>query len=243
METIAYGVGGGQQVGAGFTTTSNYNAMLWMGTAASAIDLNPVGFSSSRAFGTNGMQQVGVGSEPGNPVHALIWSGTAESAVDLNPAGALFSVAYGISGNQEVGSADDQAYLWNGTAASAVDLGPTSFPFITASAAFATDGTQQVGYAADNEDGPYIAFIWSGTAASAIDLQSLLPGGDGAGWESVADSIDASGNVYGIAEGTYNGFSGDFAVEWSPVPEPASFTLLAAGAVGLLVRRRRRPIF
>ena len=243
--TIAYGVGGGQQVGVGITATT-VDALLWTGTAVSAIDLNPVGFRTSLAIGTNGMQQVGKGSgsATGNQNHALLWSGTAESAVDLNPAGALSSVAYGISGNQEVGSANDQAYLWNGTAASAVDLGPTSFPFITASAAFATDGTQQVGYASDNEGGPYEAFIWSGTAASAMDLQSLLPG-DSAEWESVADSIDASGNVYGIAEGTYNGFTGNFAVEWSPRPRtrlahpPGRRRCRAAGAAQAEANLRR----
>lgn len=74
-----------------------------------------------------------------------------------------------------------------------------------------------------------------------LDLQGLLPLGvppyDWLG--SFANTIDAEGNIFGYADGTYNGTSGFFAVEWSPVPEPASLSILTVGAVGLMVRRRR----
>ena len=248
--TFAYGVGDDQQVGFGnpIAASTTFHALLWTGTAASAVDLNPTdlpGITYSRANATDGTQQVGFGAPtpegPNN--HALLWSGTAGSAVDLNPAGVLDSIASGICGIQEVGSAGGQAYLWYGTAASAVDLNPTDvqigFRDFTSSGAFGTNGTHQVGYASDNEDGPYEAFVWLGTAASVIDLHPLLPE-TGAWMDSVADSIDASGNIYGIADGTYNGVTGNFAVEWSPVPEPGSFTLLAATTAGLLLRRKRR---
>ena len=60
------------------------------------------------------------------------------------------------------------------------------------------------------------AFMWSGTADSAVDLSPLLPF---SAVDSHAYSIDAHGNVFGVASdlnGTVH------AVEWSPVPEPST---------------------
>src|SRR5215510_12484109 len=45
------GISGGQQVGLGFEIDiGSGHALLWSGTAASAVDLNPVGFTSSYAY-------------------------------------------------------------------------------------------------------------------------------------------------------------------------------------------------
>jgi len=83
--SFAYAVSGGQEVGSGtlINTPSDVHALLWTGTAASAVDLNPAGYSSSIAYGTNGRQQVGFASAPAMDTHALLWSGTAGSAIDL----------------------------------------------------------------------------------------------------------------------------------------------------------------
>src|SRR5262249_20872566 len=75
------------------------------------------------------------------------------------------------------------------------------------------------------------ALAWSGTADSVVDLQELLPPGY---TFSRAYSIDQSGNIFGIATAV----DGTHAVEWVPVPEPASFVLLWIGAGGLLCWRR-----
>jgi hypothetical protein len=63
---------------------SDVHAILWNGTAASYVDLNPVGFIRSYALGTNGTQQVGWGlvTDTGSS-QALLWSGTADSCVNL----------------------------------------------------------------------------------------------------------------------------------------------------------------
>jgi hypothetical protein len=251
----AYGISanGSQQVGVGSGSGTGFesHALLWSQTAASAVDLNPTnltGFTSSSAIGTNGSQQVGLGSGSGTGGnnHALLWSGSAGTAVDLNPTvltGYTSSMAYGISanGSQEVGEGTGSgtgnkahALLWFGTAASAVDLNPTDLSGFTASYANATNGTFQVGYGSIGSDTH--ALLWAGTAASAIDLQTLLPS-TGSWLLSEAYTIDSSGNIYGDAYGTYQSNTGYFAVEWTAVPEPASFSVFAVG--GLLALRRR----
>jgi hypothetical protein len=117
--------------GSGAATGSYEHALLWSGTAASAVDLNPSGLRHSWAYGVSGSQQVGYGegAATGNYDHALLWSGTATSAVDLNPGGFDNSLAYGTNGSQQVGygygaatGGNLHALLWSGTAGSALDL-------------------------------------------------------------------------------------------------------------------------
>ncbi|MGD1277616.1 MAG: PEP-CTERM sorting domain-containing protein [Tepidisphaeraceae bacterium] len=239
----------GQTVGYGTSASNNSHALLWSGTAASAVDLQPTnlsGYDQSYALGTNGTQQVGygAGSGTGYNAHALLWSGTAGSAVDLNPtklAGFTASYALGTSGTQQVGDGYDSgasnwhALLWSGTADSAVDLQPTNLTGFTQSQANGTNGIQQVGYG----DGQ--ALLWFGTADSAVDLQLLLPA-TGTWTGSIAYTIDAAGNVYGTADGAFNGVTGTFAVEWSPVPEPTAVSLVVIAGIGMLARRRRNEV-
>src|SRR5262249_51238248 len=106
-------------------------ATLWLGSAASAVLLNPTGFSTSTALGIAGTQQVGWGlNTTANADHALLWSGTASSAVDLNPtnlSGFTQSYANGTNGAQQVGQgigtgSTYRAMLWSGSASSAVNL-------------------------------------------------------------------------------------------------------------------------
>jgi hypothetical protein len=253
--SVAQGIGGNQQVGFGYrqAPVSSTHALLWSGTANSAVDLNPTnlsGFVVSQAYGTDGSRQVGQGSgsSTGNQYHALLWSGTAASAVDLQPTdltGFTSSTAQGIKGAQQVGSASGPAagngfhpMLWFGTAGSAIDLQPTNLPGLLYSDAMDTNGLQQAGYALLSGTGGYRALVWSGTADSAVNLQNSLPL-TGSWEQSLAFSIDTAGNTFGMATGTFNGIYNNYAIEWSPVPEPSSVLLLAIGTPVLLRRRRK----
>jgi hypothetical protein len=253
LSSWALNTNGTEQVGYGLTSGDADHAILWTGTANSAVDLNPstVGFVSSAAqdVSPDGSQEVGSGAlTSGGNMHALLWNGTANSAVDLNPAGFNTSTALGTSGSQQVGVAGVYSYtphaiVWNGTAASAVDLNPTSLGF-DESEALSTNGVDQVGYGiivgTNSATTLYEATWWSGTAASAVNLQSLLPA-SGTWLTSEATEIDAAGNVFGVAQGTYNGVDDIYAVEWSPVtvPEPGSLGLLVLLGSGFMARLRR----
>jgi hypothetical protein len=217
-QSIAYGTARAQQVGSGVgpaTDDPNEHALLWEGTAASAIDLHPAGFTTTFAQATDGQQQVGAGAIAGH-FHALLWTGTADSAVDLGASGGGISftdsVAYGVGGGQQVGYlqfgplSEQRAALWNGTADSVVDLRPNDSK---TAYAFATNGRIQVGQTQSLPPEFFIhARLWKGTADSAVDLHALLPAGF---TNSTAYSIDAAGNIYGIAVDE-NGAK--HAVEW-----------------------------
>jgi len=159
-----------QQVGYGSYLASggNYHALLWNGSAASYIDLNPSGFDWSFAQGINATQQVGSGRAPGAGFdQALLWSGSAASYVDLNPSGCYASSANSTNGTQQVGSGYgeatgdcDHALLWNGSADSFVDLHQFLSSDFISSQAFGIAGNGNiVGYARDSS-GYNHAILW-----------------------------------------------------------------------------------
>ena len=81
------------------------HAVIWTGTAASMVDVNPSGFTFSEALATNGSVQVGYGSSTGGNYHALLWTGTAASGIDLNavlPATFTTSEATAVDSNGNV---------------------------------------------------------------------------------------------------------------------------------------------
>ncbi len=170
-QSYAFGTNGIQQVGYGKVSYPDGpdRALLWSGSAASAVDLTPSGFYRSRALGVSGGQQVGSGHLNGyGPMHALLWSGSAASAVDLNPSGFDESEAYGTNGTEQVGfgypawSQFGHALIWSGTADSVVDLNqflPSSWSSSTYAVAKSIDAQGNiVGYASDM--GVSHAILW-----------------------------------------------------------------------------------
>ncbi|HTQ11829.1 MAG TPA: PKD domain-containing protein [Fimbriimonadaceae bacterium] len=222
-----YGVGQGMQVGYAEMTTSSmpffsYHPFLWMGSAASAVDLWPglPGATHGVAAGCGGNQEVGwmVFNDAMHPFfsqrsHAFLWTGSAASALDLHPAsGFTASAATGTDGSQQVGygvdsSAMMHALLWFGNAASVVDLTPDG---ATGARAYACGNGFQVGYVTTAGGGQHAA-LWNGSAESFVDLDANSSSGF---TNSVATGIDANGNIVGY---TNFGLYGAVAVMWAPV--------------------------
>ena len=179
--------------------SSNY-ALLWSGTAASAVNLNPAGFSSSHGMDLSGPHQVGfAGDNDLNMQHAILWSGTAASAIDLNPPGFDASYGWGIAGSQQVGSAEGpttnhhyHGMLWTSTAASGIDLNPSGF---LNSDIRKTNGHQQVGLA---WNGNVHVFVWTGTADERLPgLSYYMPNYSASSTDFYVANMDPSGNIVG----------------------------------------------
>jgi probable HAF family extracellular repeat protein len=154
------------------------HAFLWTGTAASAVDLNPSGFTFSFALGVADGQQVGAAAGPatGDNNHAFLWTGTAASAVDLTPSEFTSSQAVGVANGQQVGFADNDAILWTGTAASAVDLNAfLPAGFTDARARGIDENGDIVGWASGPATGGNDhAFLWEPATAAVPEPGSLL---------------------------------------------------------------------
>lgn len=208
---IPLAIGGDQQVGysdfsdsgGGFVTTRDIRATLWRGTAESYVDLDPttLGYSDeTRALDTDGIQQVGWGyfAFSPHPYKALMWRGTRQSVVDLSPANFELSFAQAVKKGVQVGYGQNydggsltqaEALVWMGTAASVVDLGEGILND--------TNGKQHVGEG-DGGTNFLHAFVWTGTNPARIDLHNFLP--QGVYVASVAQRIDAAGNIVGYAQ-------------------------------------------
>lgn len=169
--------------------------------------------------------------------------------VDLNPTGFVSSDAAAISGTSQVGEGYGpitggtdfdpvyHALLWHGTAQSAVDLTPPGFD---GSAAEGVSNAGQVGFgwnkAAGGSYNMAHALVWNGTAASAVDLHPFLSGLGLVFINSHAQAIADDGSMVGYATDTNNT---NHAILWTPVPEPATYTLLAL-AISIQFLRRSR---
>jgi hypothetical protein len=169
------GASSSTQVGFGYLPGEIHNhALMWTGSPASVVDLNPIGFTTSRAQAASNIYQVGFATGPttGPNFHAFMWSGSAETAVDLNPSGYEASFAVGISGANFVGygwkpGGKSHALLWNGNAQNVVDLHPSSGFFNTE--AVGVFGQNQVGFGTVSGSA-WRALLWSGSAESVVSL-------------------------------------------------------------------------
>ena len=148
--SIAYGVGGGVQVG--YVNKGQAVAVLWRGTRQSQVSLHPRNAVVSVANATDGARQVGYagfdirvrqeaakGNKDKRFTYAHVWTGTAASALNIHPyplnnlpgINLTQSYALGINGAWIVGYAGDEtkfgtpayshAIVWNGNLES-IDL-------------------------------------------------------------------------------------------------------------------------
>jgi hypothetical protein len=243
----AFAIGDGQQVGCGSFLVKGArgvlqpgpnHALLWQGTASSAIDLNTSsGFDSSCAFGVSGGNQVGTGTKGPNSL-AVLWLGTGKSATSLHPdKGFLQSGGTAISGTQQVGWGLTAAFiepgvvrlpisrfhalLWTGNKATVVDLHPVGGPFKDTQA-LGVGGGKQVGVGFDSRDGgsAQTALLWSGSAASAVSLNQFLPPGFVGARATAIDPT--TGIITGSATTSQLDPSAWHAVIWVPVAPAAA---------------------
>ena len=180
----AYAVQGAVQAGYAFSTTTNsYHAMLWYGTAASAVDLTPSGMSTAYATAASGSTSTtstahagsviesGCGMPVGMSVlHALLWHGTAASMVDLHPSTFTDSCARAALGNTQVGyghiSGALHALLWSGSANTAIDLQQYLPNTFNSSEAYAIDATGAIlGSATSTNPAAWHAVMWVPSAS------------------------------------------------------------------------------
>ena len=188
--SIVMAMAGNQQAGIGVPVLSadastGSHAVIWSGTAASVVDLQPSSLVSSAATCTNGFMQGGYGVVRAKtsgkvkttpPNHAVVWFGSASSMLDLHPANMAESKINGCDAAQEAGyvmplsPGFTHAAVWNRTSSTAVDLHP--FTGFDSSVAYGTANFQQVGYGVTVPllGGAGHALLWSGSAASVVDL-------------------------------------------------------------------------
>ena len=128
--SFAYGVSGESQVGWDIV---GGDALLWNGTAESAISLNPVGYGNSIAYDVLVANKL----EAGKLLQQLMHCCGAELQRVLSTSirtDFVWSTAFGISDGRQVGyggflagNSVSHALLWHGTAESVVDLHPPQF--------------------------------------------------------------------------------------------------------------------
>lgn len=182
----------GIQVGwaAGPQTGGRQVPVVWQGAADSAVALTiPFVNFGGQALATDGSQVVGYGTgldRDGTtlgPAQAIVWDAVTGTPVNLGDGGNP-SNAYGVGGGVQVGLLNKPtatAVLWRGSRQSQVSLHPKG---AVVSAASATDGVRQVGYAgfdirvrveavkgAKDQRFNY-AYVWTGSSASGLNIHA-----------------------------------------------------------------------
>jgi probable HAF family extracellular repeat protein len=224
----------GQVVGSSYTTEdAALHAFLYDGTMH---DLGSLGGTHSNGQGINADGHVtGTSQTTGDDVyHAFLYDGTMH---DLGTLGGTESGGSDINANGHVtgfsftsGNAARHAFLYDGTMRDLGTLGGTE-----SRGAGINAGGDVTGYSYTTGDASYHAFLYT-SSSGMLDLNSLID--PHSGWElSVAAAVNDAGQIvgYGIIGGRTHAFL------LTPVPEPATFTLLAL-CLPLLVGRNARRL-
>ncbi|MCE9557657.1 MAG: dockerin type I repeat-containing protein [Armatimonadetes bacterium] len=232
--TFGHSVNDGQQVGYVQMNAGGTLAALWLGTAGSFVDLNPVGVDGSYANGVANGFQVG-STYANNGSDAAMWNGSAASWVNLNPGTDYDSEALGVGDGQQVGrvwhdvDGGPHAALWSGTASSFVNLHPGGLHH---SEAFGVDEGMQCGHVFIDPEFDH-ASVWSGSAASWEDLHLYLDQDDYA--FSTARGIWRNGNTVFVVGDAYNTTTNNTeAILWTKQVDPASISGVVNSAGGKL---------
>ncbi|MGA3068322.1 MAG: hypothetical protein ABSF29_15865 [Tepidisphaeraceae bacterium] len=173
----AAGISGDQEVGSGVTAGGATHALLWTGTAASFVDLNPPEASYSEANANFGSFQGGLAVDNSDS-YAADWNGSASLNTDLDTLGQVLAmdgqnqVGYGgIPFGNAVNAAE-----WSGTAGSVTFL---TTPQRKTSYAFGVSGTQVVGVIGPPGGLlPSEPVLWTGGSVIDLSVAGYAPHGD-----------------------------------------------------------------
>ncbi len=118
-------LGGG---GSLYKNPAPYHATIWNGTAASALDLNPAGYTTSEIVGMIPGIQMGYVKRAGFGEEAALWRGTPESLHIIAPEGVISSKLYDSDGTRFVGFVRSTGWAsaaiwWGEDAATIEDIG------------------------------------------------------------------------------------------------------------------------
>lgn len=225
----ANSIAGGQQGGACGLNVDPYGvldqAVLWNGSAASAVNLTPPGSPGSSVSAVAGGVQVGWWWWPyqcwisgqWHTCHtrqACAWAGTPGSYDNLQVTGYEYSLVSDTDGSVHVGTVttDDasgnvwsHAGMWRPPSYGFVSLHPAG---ASSSFASAIDGNRQFGSMHTPFPGPQVhAAAWAGTAGSFMDMHP--PG---------ASSSSIAGAGSGLQVGSAKFAGSDHAVLWAGLP-------------------------
>ena len=243
VSSQAYGVSGGQQVGAGQIkqgTQAHFAraALEWYsGFCCGLTPDESYRFRSSVAYATDGIHQVGTGggSGTGGHNHALLWSGSATSAVDLHPTNLT-----GYSDTFAFGSRRWPTSRVSGRRS--VDRRPRPRNSLERHGEFRRRSKSwrichfdrlRNEWSTSSGLAPTIgAMLWSGTAASALDLNSLLP------FVFLVLPRRTPSTPKAMSSGSRTAPAACTPWNGPPFPNPPPSALFAAGALGLLACRR-----
>jgi len=262
--SYGYGINDSGQVTGQSYTTEGAHAFLYDGAMH---DLGTLGGSYSYGIGINASGQVsGYSQTIGGAAHAFLYDGTMH---DVGTLGGTNSFGWGINDSGQMtgfsnlaGDAEWHAFLYDGMLHDLGTLGGTQSEGHGINAGGDVAGTS---YATD---GSYHAFLYDGTmhdlgasnsygfgingsgqvvgyfgniallytnGSGLVDLNSLID--PSSGWElSTALAINDAGQItgWGLVGGQQHAYL------LTPVPEPASLTILALGLLFLVGRNSRR---